>query len=120
MSQATIAALWSAVAASFSALAALVAMLIQHRNLLESVRPELVLVGWGRLPRGNGDAAHEVVTIKSIKNVGRGAALHVHLDSMYMIDNRPVAVLSTKRLSILAPNESVELGGEISLWWQNA
>jgi len=106
MSHATIAALWSAVAASFSALAAVVAMLIQRRNLLEAVRPEFVLVGWGRLPRGDGDAAHKVITIQSIKNVGRGAALHVQLDSMYMIDHRPVAVLSTKRLNSRAERVS--------------
>src|SRR5258705_11658498 len=114
------AAFWSAVAAIFSALAAVIVMFIQRRNQLESVRPEIVLVGWGRFSRGHGDAAHEGITIESIKNVGRGAALHLYIHSAHVIDHRPVAVLSTRRLPILAPNDSVALNAEITLWWKNA
>lgn len=120
MNEATIAAIWSAVAASCSAVAAIVVMCIQRRNLLESVRPELVLVGWDRISRGQGDAASDVITIKSIKNVGRGAAFHVNINSWKIIDNRPVSMFSTRQLPIIAPNESVTLDGEIILWWKNA
>jgi len=52
-------------------------MLIQRRNLLESVRPELVLTGWGKREEGSGDSWHEVLTFNTIRNIGRGAAIHV-------------------------------------------
>lgn len=114
------AALWSAVAASFSALASLLIMRIQRRSLLESVRPELVLTEWGREARGSTDSAHEVITIKAIRNVGRGVALNLHLlGFMQQVDNRPTAVLSTTRIPVLAPNETAYLGGEIIVWWKN-
>ena len=119
MSEATIAAFWSAVAASFSAFAAVTAILIQRRILLESVRPELVLTGWERQARGEGNSAREVVTVRSIKNVGRGPALHLHVDASHTHENRPVAFMSTKRMPILAPNEEMDIESEITLWWKN-
>jgi hypothetical protein len=42
------AAFWSAIAASFAALFSFITMMIQRRNLLESVRPDLILIGWDR------------------------------------------------------------------------
>ena len=75
------AAIWSAVAASFAALSSFLMMLIQRRNLMESVRPEMVLTGWSRREEGQGDAAHEVIAIQMIKNVGRGPALNIMLTS---------------------------------------
>jgi hypothetical protein len=62
-------AIWSAVAASFAALAAFLSFLTQRRNLLESVRPEIVLDGWTRISPG--------LRFTSIRNVGRGSALHI-------------------------------------------
>lgn len=116
------AAIWSAIAASCSALTAIFVMLIQRRNLLESVRPELVLTGWSREARGfegNPEAAHEVITFKTIRNVGRGAAFHVMLNSFSTVDNRPTYFMGSTRLPILAPNETIEVNGEIVLWWKN-
>lgn len=46
MSNAT--AIWSAVAASFAALSTFFTILPHRRNLVESMRPELVLLGWAR------------------------------------------------------------------------
>jgi len=113
------AAIWSAVAASFAALSSFLIMLIQHRNLLESVRPELVLLGWSRMAEGQGDAAHEVIGFQGIKNVGRGAALHIYLHACHEVANRPTAVLSTTRISILAANEGTDVNGRIIVWWKN-
>ena len=73
------AAIWAAIAATFSAISSLLIVLIQRRNLLESVKPELVLTGWERTPRGQGGSAQEVISFKTIRNVGRGPALHVIL-----------------------------------------
>ena len=112
-------AIWSAVAASFAALSSFLIMLIHRRNLLESVRPELVLTGWARFAEGQGDSAHEVIAFETLKNVGRGAALHVRLDAFHESANRPTAVLSTMRLPILAVNEACNVNGRIVVWWKN-
>ncbi len=113
------AAIWSAVAATFAAITAFLMMFIQRRNLLESVRPELVLIGWTRRAQGQGDAAHEVIAFQAIKNVGRGAALHIHVSAFHKVANRPTASLSTTRLPILAANEATDVNGQIVLWWKN-
>lgn len=115
----TAAAIWSAVAASFAALSSVLIMMIQRRNLLESARPELVLIGWSRQACGQGDAAHEILGFERIKNVGRGPALHIVLNSSQIANNRPTAAMSTLRLPILAPNEESPIDGRISLWWKN-
>lgn len=94
-------------------------MLIQRRNLIESVRPELVLIGWTRRQEGAGDSAHEVISFQFIKNVGRGAALHIHFGTFQQIDNRPTAISATQRMPILAVNESVEVNARIVVWWKN-
>lgn len=113
------AAIWSAVAATFAAISSISIMLIQRRNLIESVRPELVLTGWTRRTVGEGEAAHEVISFQTIKNLGRGPALNIHLASFHEVNSRPTAVLSTIRLPILGTNESGALNGEITLWWKN-
>jgi len=94
-------------------------MLIQRWNLLESVRPELVLTGWARRAEGQGDAAHEVIAFQTLRNVGRGVALNIILNAAHIIANRPAAVLSTTRLPILAANEEKDLNGEIFVWWKS-
>ena len=113
------AAIWSAIAASFAALSSFLILLIQRRNLLESVRPELVLTDWNRRVEGEGDAAHDRISFQTIRNVGRGAALHIHLSAAHMNENRPTAILSTVRLPILAADEASKVNGEIVVWWKN-
>ena len=113
------AATWSAVAGWFAALIASLAWWIQRRNQLESVRPELVLDGWTRRAQGQGDAAHEVIAFQTIRNVGRGAALHLFLNAAEMAGNRPTAIMSMERLPILAPGETHDINGEITVWWKN-
>ena len=73
-------AFWSAVAATFAALSSLLLMLIHRRNLIESIRPELVLTGWTRSERGERDKNREAIRIATIKNVGRGAALEIRMN----------------------------------------
>jgi len=113
------AAIWSAIAASFAALSSLLILRVQRRSLLASVRPELVLVGWSRSRRGEGERKHDVIAFREVKNVGRGPALHVVINCLQLVNNRPTAVLNTARLPILANNESVEISGEIVIAWKN-
>lgn len=112
-------AIFSAIAASFAALSSFFILLIQRRNLLESARPELVLTGWNRRVEGEGDAAHDRISFQTIKNVGQGAALHIHLSTLHVNEKRPTAMLSTVRLPILATDEASNINGEIVVWWKN-
>ena len=113
------AAVWSAVAASFAALSSFLTMRIQRRNLLESARPEIVIDLWGRSNRGEDDSACEVITFGSLRNIGKGPALHVTLNSSTMSGDRPTSVLSTTRYTIIGPGETQRLTGEIIVWWKN-
>jgi hypothetical protein len=112
-------AIWSAIAATCSAISSALIWSVQRRNFFESVRPELVLLGWSRTAVGEGESAHEVIGFKIIKNVGRGVALDIPLNAHHEVNNRPTAVLGTTLLSILAPNEQHEVNGDISVWWKN-
>lgn len=111
--------IWSAIAASLAAVAALVMMLIQRQNLRESIRPELVLDGWSHITAGQGSSAYDIIAFQTVRNVGQGAALHINLDCHHEIDNYPTAGMSTRRLAILAPGESHNLNGEIIVYWKN-
>ena len=113
------AAIWSAIAASFSALSSILIMLIQRRNLQETVRPEIVLEEWSRHSEGEGDGAYEVIVFQKIRNVGRGVASHIYMHSRSMVVDRPAATMSTIRLPILATNEALNIDGRIVLWWKN-
>lgn len=112
-------AFWSAIAASCSALASLLIVWVQRQNLLESVRPELVLTRWDRQPRGEGRAAHEVISFHQIQNVGRGVALNVHLQCAHTALDNPTATLSTLRAPIIAAAQVVSVNGDIVVWWKN-
>ncbi len=92
--------------------------LIQRGNLLESVRPELVLTDWERHVEGEGDAAREVLCFRNIRNAGRGAAMHIRINLDWSSDP-PTAVLGTISRPILAPNENSQIDAQISLWWKN-
>lgn len=113
------AAIWSAIAATFSAIAATTIMLIQHWNMLDSARPDLILTGWDRKIRQQGDRRYDTITLNKIRNVGKGSALHLTINSTKFIDGRLVAALSTETLSILPANEEYEINGEITLFWDH-
>src|SRR5262245_50736519 len=114
------AAFWSAIAATFSAISAFVVMMIQRRALLEAARPELVVDGWGREYRGEGEDTYEVITIKKIWNVGKGAALHVSFQMLDQTDE-PVALIPSVHIPIIGADERLEIGDNpIRLWWENA
>ncbi len=112
------AAAWSAAAAIFAAASSFMIFLIQRGNLLESVRPELVLTDWERRVEGEGAAAREVRYFRNIRNVGRGAAMHVRINLNWSGDPT-TAALGTISRPILAPDEGSQIDAEISLWWQN-
>jgi hypothetical protein len=114
-------AIWSAVAASFAALSAFLSFLTQRRNLLESVRPEIVLEGWSRSFHGEGEAHHERLRFATIRNVGRGSAFHVNIATLVPPkEPAPTAISENVRLAIVPPSdERVLVEGDILLFWGN-
>jgi hypothetical protein len=108
------AATWSAIAASLSALSAFLVMRIQRRNFLESVSPQIVIDEWSR-------EDNDAIRFEKIRNVGRGVALHLIVNAGDVPrGDRPIAVMNTMRLPVVA-NEPVTVeDGSIRLWWPNA
>jgi hypothetical protein len=116
-------AIWSAIAASCSALTAFFVMRIQRRNFLESVRPQIVLEGWKR-EKVNGE---DTLTFNTVRNVGKGVALHMYMNAGSTTEgtiNAPSgalrAAMGTERYPLLAVNEKVQLDCRIGLFWANA
>ena len=114
------AAVASAIAASFSALAATLMLVIQRRSFVEAARPELVITGWNRTTQRVGDNERDIVSFQEVRNVGKGPALGVHMNVLHGDTDAPTAVMSTSRIPILGPGDSDNRGWEITLWWQNA
>ncbi len=110
-------ALWSAVAASFSALASFLMVLIHRRNLLEASRPELVLTEWERLPHSAG--APEKLHIATVRNVGRGVALNVSVRVLGDVSDPPTMIFSAHRVPVLAVGESTPVDFDLIMWWKN-
>lgn len=113
------ASVWSAIAASFSAIAAISILRIQRINMLDAVRPEIVLLGWERKTSPASDQELEYLCFKRIKNIGNGPALRVYINSFKTHENKPQFMLSTKRLSVLPVGEEYEINGEILMCWKN-
>jgi hypothetical protein len=80
--QTNVPAIWSAIAATFSALSAFIMVMIHRRNLLDAARPELVITGWKRATElDDGGQPYESITFATIRNIGRGAAFNVYAGS---------------------------------------
>ena len=94
---------------------AILVWMVQRSNLLESVRPELFLDGWSRSTDAGADT--DIVTFRSIQNVGRGAAFNVILNCLHPSD-RPTAVMSTKVVSIVPLGAPKEVDCKIQLYWR--
>lgn len=113
------ASIWSAVAASFSAMAALTIMFIHRRNMIDADSPEIVLDGWRREIRKVGETENDALTFNKIANVGKGSALHVYINATNIINKRPLTSFSTECISIIPSGKEFDIKGKISLWWKN-
>jgi hypothetical protein len=111
--------MWSAVAASFAALSSGLTVLIHWRTMIEAARPELVLLGWSRVREGADDSALEVIGVRTVRNIGRGAAFHVVVRNFEERDNKLISVMETVSLPALAPGEAAEINAEGEIWWEN-
>ncbi len=112
--------IWSAVAASFSAIAALTIVRISHRNMIDSATPEIIIDGWDREKKKILDKDYDILTFTKILNTGKGSALHVHINTEDMVSSLPKTMFTTKRIAIIPSGKEVNLKGEITLLWKNA
>ena len=113
------AAAWSAVAASFSAIAACLSWRAQVRGLRQAHRPEIVLSDWHRIQAVNPD--RDLVTFNCVSNAGRDTAVPVLINaSQGRTAVAPLYAMSTIRLPYLVAGASTRVSGEIMLFWENA
>lgn len=113
------AAVASAIAASASALTAILMFVIQRRSFVEATRPELVVDGWKRTTEGEGDRARDIVSFHEVRNVGNGPAVGVHMNVYHSDTARPKASMETSRIPILGPGDSDDRGWSITLHWRD-
>jgi hypothetical protein len=105
---------WSALAATCSAITAFLIWREQHKNLLESIRPELILADWSRESSDRGDS----LFLGLIHNAGRGPALHVSINILYDLAGKaPAAVMGSVRLNIVRPGKDETVKAQVHLYW---
>lgn len=107
------AAIFSAIAASFSAIAAFLTWRSQDQHLSESFKPEVVLGGWAR-------PSVDCVTFTTVKNIGRGTAQPVVINgSDFAAGQSPLYTTSSISLPGLASGEERKVDGCINIVWAN-
>ena len=111
-------AIWSAIAATFSAIAALLLLRFEKKNLLDSSRPEIILSGWerGQDPK---NPNIDVLTFSNVQNAGKGSALHVHIDAFKEHNNKPQYLLHSRTIPILPVGGENPYNGKILIFWDN-
>jgi hypothetical protein len=110
-------AVWSATAATLSALVAWMVLRIHRQNAIQSVRPELIIENWHL----TGDAPEpDWFNLGMIKNVGNGLAVTVIVNASVNNDSKcPVISTATSHLPYIYPDKELPLeSGHI--WWKNA
>jgi hypothetical protein len=107
---------WKIIIAALGWITSIVLFIIKLRtdqtNLLENLRPELILLDWTRFEEGG----HEVIAFRKIKNVGRGAAFNVEVGGRR---NYPTVIICGVRLDAIGPNETIDVDGRMLVSWGN-
>ncbi len=108
-------AIWAAIAATASAVAAFLMWITHRRDFLESVRPQLVLDDISRKKEGSKGA--EIITVGTVRNVGRGPAWHIHMFS----ENRRsrTVAMGDRRIPVVASNDVERIDQVIIVCWNN-
>lgn len=113
-----IATICSAVAATLSAIAAIVMWRTEVNILRHTARPELILSGWSRGPVG--ERSTEKIAFKHINNVGNGSAIHPYVNSFSIADDkRPLVSMSTIWGDVIPPGGCLDVKDEMLIYWNN-
>jgi hypothetical protein len=103
----------------FAALAAFLTFVVQRRELLESVRPELLLSSWTRDTTPGANPPSDRLLITYLQNVGRGTAFHVRVHCIARQGGTLVAVLPPHQIPIVAVAEQITIAETLTLLFQN-
>lgn len=109
-------AIWSATAASLSAITAYLTFRIHSTNSRETIRPELVVKGWERT--GTTESPEEI-HLGPIKNIGRGAAFNIWTKCLGRHEGIVTASMVPISLPVLAANDEHELSESIRINWRS-
>ena len=110
-------AIWSALAASCSAIAALMMLLVHRRNLLSAHRPEIILLEWDRRTEGEPEARIDYITFKSIKNIGKGAAYRIVMNASLEVESHPI--MGSSFVQLLPSGETQPSINRMAIFWSN-
>jgi hypothetical protein len=110
-------AIYSAIAAFFSGLAAWTMVMIHRRNALDAAKPELVFSNWSRISRSGGE---DTIRIGTLENVGKGPALHVAFYLPEFDIQKPRVGITTQHISILSPGKTSDINWDVFPMWQQA
>jgi len=114
-------AFWAAIAASFSAIAAIANWRQQRLNFLHSIRPELNLDDW-KLTNLDSNVATKI-TVGQVENLGRGPALDIWGSLQVPSASKPAyaAFLHKSHLTtILKSGETKPLECQGSFYWEHS
>jgi hypothetical protein len=115
-------AFYSGIAAITSAMTALIVTWIHRRNLIESVRPQLVPIDWARSdyqwPNG---PVGERLTFK-VRNMGRGLAIGVHINETgdEFNSGRPRYIFPSTRAHVIGVGDALDALVSVLLVFENA
>lgn len=113
-------AIWSAVAASLSALAAWFSFLLNRRNAVDSTRPDLVLEGWGlEVTETPGQHPKGTLHIDATKNLGRGPARHVWIEVINPEKQGVICRTRYNKPTSLHPSESKQIACSTEFEWKD-
>jgi hypothetical protein len=113
-------AVWSAVAATCSAVTAGFVLWIHFRNREDSVRPEIIVDGWSFTTDENDWG---IIRISKMQNEGKGHAFHV-LGQVKVMGAKPIeqggpmVALFHDAISILPAGKDLAINWEIKFQWR--
>jgi len=109
---------WSAIAAFLSLFVACLMLIYQSRTYREQARPELIISDFKRTK--NERTGNDQISFSRIKNVGKGSALHMSVNSFHLAcDDRATAIMASYQSPIVSIGEEVVADCSIDLFWQH-
>jgi hypothetical protein len=109
MPDTNMAAIWSAVAASCSAIAAWSSLLLNRRAGIEAVRPDLLLGEWKLIKPSS--APRIEIHIGNINNYGKGPARYVHLAVEVPVRHAHFAGMTLNVIVTIPPAQAIQPDG---------
>lgn len=114
----TVAAISSAVAAIFAAVAAYLSWRTQVHTLRHSFRPEIAIDGWSRVTAT--EHRPERILFFRLKSRGTDTARQLIINASRVADNNRLTYVSTSiSLAGLAADVEVPVEGEIAIFWRH-